>query len=134
MHRLPGTCSLLSQGSALVRSPPRPSCWRCRPRGRRPELRRRQGGRAVAAAEVQDVEPRGDPERRHEGLATLPHALRNASEVALLPECLVRIHLITPSNGGGKRSPLGARWRISHERVACGRFHSGGTDLWWSPT
>src|SRR5439155_4662259 len=46
----------------------------------------------VTASEVQHLEPRGDSQRRDERLAALSHALRDASEVALFPECLVRIH------------------------------------------
>ena len=62
------------------------------PRTFAPSLRRRQRRGPVAAAEVQDLEPVGDPERLHERLAALAHALRDAREVALLPERLVRIH------------------------------------------
>src|SRR5262245_25817258 len=56
------------------------------------EFRLRQDSRPIAAAEVQDLEPFGDPEPLGEPPSALPHALRNASEVALLPKCLVGIH------------------------------------------
>src|SRR4051794_10258707 len=58
----------------------------------RPESRRRDRGRPVAAAEIQDLEPARDPEPRDERFPAFSHGLRDASEVSLLPERLVRIH------------------------------------------
>ena len=59
-------------------------------------LRRGNRGRAVAAAEVEDLHARRDPERRDQRFAALPHGLRAMpGEVALFPECLVRIHRIS---------------------------------------
>ena len=49
-------------------------------------------GRPVAAAEVEHLAARRDAELRHERLAALAHVRREAGEVALLPECLVRVH------------------------------------------
>ena len=57
-----------------------------------PELRLGERGRAVAAAEVEDVEPSVIPIRSTSASPLVAHARRDAGEVALLPERLVRIH------------------------------------------
>jgi hypothetical protein len=49
-----------------------------------PEFRRRQGGRAVAAARIQHLEA-FDAERRDERLAALPHARCDSREITFLP-------------------------------------------------
>src|SRR5262249_10900162 len=54
--------------------------------------RRGQRGGAVSTAEVEHLEPRLHAEALDHRLTALAHALRDAGEVALLPECLVRIH------------------------------------------
>ena len=69
----------------------RRGCWRCRRRARSRRAGCRHGGRAVAAAEVEHVQPGRDPERRDERLAALAHGRRDAGEVALLPQRLVRV-------------------------------------------
>src|SRR5207248_283634 len=58
----------------------------------RPEPRSRYRGGPVAASEVEDAESVGDSQLLDERLAAFSHALGDASEVALFPECLVRIH------------------------------------------
>src|SRR6187551_3353659 len=58
---------------------------------------------SLAAAEVEDVESVGDSQRHDQSLAALAHALCDASEVALLPERLVRI------DGRGHRRLRSAR-------------------------
>src|SRR5262249_57245860 len=63
----------------------------------RPAARRRQRRRAVSTAEIEHLEPRLHAEALHHRLAAFAHALRNAGEVALLPERLVRIHAYAPS-------------------------------------
>ena len=52
----------------------------------------REGGGAVAAADVEHLEPRPDLQGLHKRVAALAHARRDASEVALLPQCLVLVH------------------------------------------
>src|SRR5690349_24259986 len=46
----------------------------------------------VAAAEVQDLHLRRDPEPVHQRLATAPHGRGDAREVTLLPELAVAVH------------------------------------------
>ena len=81
----PSACARLFPASTrlLAMSTPRTSA---------PSLRRRQRGRPVAASEVEHLQSRGDAESGDERLAALSHARRDAREVALLPQCLVRIH------------------------------------------
>src|SRR5207244_11255766 len=57
-----------------------------------PEPRLRHCRVPVPAPEVQDLESVGDAKRLDQRLTTLSHALRDASEVALLPKRFVRIH------------------------------------------
>ena len=64
------------------------------------EPRCRQRGRAVAAAEVENLHPLTDPDVADERLAALPHARCDAGEVALLPERFVRIHPAPPWSRG----------------------------------
>ena len=59
-----------------------------------PSSRRRQRGRAVAAAEVEHVHARLDAERADQLLAALAHGRGDPGEVALFPERLVRIDLV----------------------------------------
>ena len=63
----------------------------------RAKLRCRQGRRAVAASEIEDLEPLLDPKRGNKRLTTLAHACGDAGEVALFPKCFVWIHGITAS-------------------------------------
>src|SRR6185369_16343962 len=56
------------------------------------ELRERERRGAVAAAQVQHLDRRFDAERAGHRLAGLAHECGDRGEVALLPECLVRIH------------------------------------------
>src|SRR5262249_28005516 len=58
---------------------------------RRAAARTSRGG-AVAAPEIQDLEPPGDAERRDERRAALAHGLRNSGEIALFPQRFVRVH------------------------------------------
>src|SRR5436190_5626820 len=58
----------------------------------RPAARRGQRRGAVSTAEIEHLEPRVDAEALDHRLAALTHALRDAGEVTLLPECLIRIH------------------------------------------
>src|SRR4029077_18884755 len=51
-------------------------------------LRGGQSRRAIAASEIQDLEPALDPERANERLATLAHACGNTREVAFFPKGL----------------------------------------------
>ncbi len=55
-------------------------------------FRFRHGRRPVAAPEVEHLHALRDPNRFDERVAALPHRGRNTREVALLPECFVRIH------------------------------------------
>ena len=57
-----------------------------------PETGRGDRGRAVAAAQVEDVDALCDPDPINERGAAVAHARRDAGEVAFLPERLVRIH------------------------------------------
>jgi hypothetical protein len=57
---------------------------------------RRQGRRPVAAAQVQYLQSRGDAEAGDERLTAPAHACRDPGEVALFPQCLVRIHVTLP--------------------------------------
>ncbi len=59
----------------------------------------RKGGRAVTTAQIQDLKALGDAEAAYESFAARAHALRNLCEVAFFPECLVRIHLMSPRTG-----------------------------------
>jgi hypothetical protein len=58
----------------------------------RAEARRRNRRRAVAAAEVQHLEPLRDADALDERRAALAHGVGDAREVALLPQGLVGIH------------------------------------------
>src|SRR5262245_40450276 len=51
-----------------------------------------QRRRPVAASEVEDFHSPRDTETLDECLAAFAHALGDAREVALLPECLIRVH------------------------------------------
>src|SRR6516165_12067328 len=48
-------------------------------------------GRAVAASEVEHLEPLFDPESAHESFAALPHVRCKSRKVAFFPKCLVRV-------------------------------------------
>src|SRR5262249_20292064 len=63
----------------------------------RAAARRGQRRGAVSAAEIEHLEPRLHAEALHYRVTALAHALRDPGEVALLPECLVRIHVSAPS-------------------------------------
>src|SRR5262249_31343326 len=65
----------------------------------RPPTRRGQRRGAVSTAEIEHLEPRLHTEAFDDRIAALAHALGDAREVALLPECLVRIHASAPSSG-----------------------------------
>src|SRR5437764_301236 len=94
--------------------------WRYRRRGRsrrasrpaRPSSRRHSRGRGRRAL--------GDPQGHDERLATLPHALGDAGEVAFFPECLVRIHalgtLVAREHVEGDRNVFACH-RSDHEHV-----------------
>src|SRR5438034_11653356 len=58
----------------------------------RSEFRRGQCRGAIAASEIQDLEPFCDSESLHERLAAFAHGRGNAREVAFFPECFVWIH------------------------------------------
>jgi hypothetical protein len=62
-------------------------------------LGRRDRGRAIAAAKIEDLLPLGDADPLDQGVAAFTHRLRNAREVALFPEGPVgirdRIHRFT---------------------------------------
>ena len=58
----------------------------------RSKPRRRQGRRAVAAAQVQQLVPVDASEAPDECVTAFPHALGDAREVAFLPQRLVRVH------------------------------------------
>jgi hypothetical protein len=73
-----------------------------------PELGRRNRCGAVTATEIQHPHPLADVQIADERLSTLPHGRRDASEVALLPQRLVRIHhALSPVDlgDGPRRSP-----------------------------
>src|ERR1019366_1646060 len=72
------------------------------PKHVRPEPRLRQSRGPIAAPEVHDLEPLGDPQRRGQRLPALPHRPRDTREVPLLPQRLVRIHPVQP--------PFRVRW------------------------
>jgi hypothetical protein len=57
----------------------------------RPRLRRRHGRGAVAAAQVEHFEPFADTDGPHQRFPAFAHGRRNAGEVALLPQRLVRV-------------------------------------------
>ena len=61
-----------------------------------PEPRRRDRGGAVAAAEVEHLEPVRDRRALDQRLAAVAHARGDAGEVALFPERFVRIHRRSP--------------------------------------
>src|SRR5262249_37373611 len=67
----------------------------------RTAARCRQRRGAIAAAEVEHLETARDAESLDQRLAALTHALRDAGEVALLPEYLVRIHVNAPRQARG---------------------------------
>ena len=94
-----------------------------------PKPRRRQRRRPVAASEIQNLEPVGDSQRPDERLAALPHALRDASEVALLPECLVRIRSHRPPFAGSIVIFPGPSVARPNLRSAFDRFPCGGRAL-----
>src|SRR5262249_58126016 len=82
----------------------------------RPAARRGQRRCAVATAEIEYPEPRLHAEALDQRLTALPHALRDAGEVALLPECLVRIHVSSacwPCLTRRRCRPAASRRRVS---------------------
>src|SRR5204863_1501444 len=52
---------------------------------------RGQRGRAVAASQVQHLRSCCDADAGHDSLSALAHSRRDPGEVALLPQCLIRI-------------------------------------------
>jgi hypothetical protein len=58
----------------------------------RAELRRGHRGGSVSASEIEHLDAARHAELADERLAALAHARGDAREVALLPQCLVRIH------------------------------------------
>ena len=57
----------------------------------RAQLSRGHSGGPIAATQVEQLESLGDPKAPNERLAALSHRRGDLCEVALLPECLVRI-------------------------------------------
>ncbi len=58
----------------------------------RSEFRRGQCRGAIAAAEVEHLNPFCDSESLHERFAAFAHGRGNAREIAFFPKCFVRIH------------------------------------------
>src|SRR5208283_3226328 len=73
------------------------------------EPRRRQRGRPVTEAKVEDPESLPDAEAADQRLSTLAHALGNACEVSLFPERLVRIRRRLLPRGLHDVGPLAQR-------------------------
>src|SRR6185369_11473190 len=93
------------------------------------ERRRGKRRRSVAAAEVEDLHATADAELADERRAASTHARGDAREVALLPQCLIRVHYVlrihrTRAATGATVAPSGASRRVLGISIGTRRRYS----------